>query len=132
MKHIVYILLALSLELTAIGPASGTPTAPPPDEVFAGYKLIEQWRIEEAGTLAKKLLDKYPESGDAHFLSARVEFLRGNYEYARKILTRVGGNHAPVREFKKLVRTPMMRQNCSSPGSRNISSFTSSRAPMKF
>ena len=104
MKRIVYILLALSLELTAIGPASGTPTATPPDEVFAGYKLIEQWRIEEAGTLAEKLLDKYPESGDAHFLSARVEFLRGNYEYARKILTRVGGNHAPVREFKKLVQ----------------------------
>ncbi len=104
MKRIVYILLALSLELTAIGPASGTPTVTPPDEVFAGYKLIEQWRIEEAGTLAEKLLDKYPESGDAHFLSARVEFLRGNYEYARKILTRVGGNHAPVREFKKLVQ----------------------------
>ena len=104
MKRIAYILLALSLELTAIGPASGTPTATPPDEVFAGYKLIEQWRVEEAGTLAEKLLDKYPESGDAHFLNARVEFLRGNYEYARKILTRVGGNHAPVREFKKLVQ----------------------------
>ena len=84
-------------------PVIAAPVVAPPEEVFAGHKLIEDWSIREAGTFTNILLKKYPESGDAYFLKARVEFSKGNYGYAVKILNRVGENHSEVSKFKKLV-----------------------------
>ena len=84
-------------------PVIAAPVVAPPEEVFVGHKLIEDWSIREAETFTNILLKKYPESGDAYFLKARVEFSKGNYGYAVKILNRVGENHSEVSKFKKLV-----------------------------
>jgi len=89
--------------LTLVLPATAAPVSVPPEEVFAGHKLIEDWSIGEAESFANTFLKKYPESGDAYFLKARVEFSKGNYEYAVKILNQVEGNHNEVSEFKRLV-----------------------------
>lgn len=83
--------------------ATAAPVNAPPEGVFAGHKLIDDWRIEEAEAFIDTLLKKYPDSGDVYFLKARVEFRKGNYEYAVKILKRVGESHREVREFKQLV-----------------------------
>ena len=73
-------------------------------EVTEGYLLIDQWRFEEAEQQTQKLLEQYPNSGDVHFLSARVEFYKGNYEKAWKILETVDDQYHTVKEFKALVR----------------------------
>ncbi len=75
----------------------------PPEEVYAGHKLIDDWNTEAAEHFTNTLLKKYPKSGDAYFLKARVEFLKGNHELATKILKQVTGNHSEVHEFKNLV-----------------------------
>ena len=75
----------------------------PPEEVYAGHKLIDDWNTEAAEHFTNTLLKKYPESGDAYFLKARVEFLKGNHELAAKILKQVTGKHSEVHEFKNLV-----------------------------
>lgn len=72
-------------------------------EVTEGYLLIDQWRFEEAETQTQKLLKQYPNSGDVHFLNARVEFYKGNYEKASKILETVEDQYHTVKEFKTLV-----------------------------
>ncbi len=72
-------------------------------EVTEGYLLIDQWRFEEADAVTQKLLKRYPNSGDVHFLNARVEFYKGNYEKAWKILETVDDQYHTVREFKTLV-----------------------------
>ena len=76
-----------------------------PKEVLEGHKLIDDWNIEKAEFFSNNLLGKYPKSGDAHFLKARVEFLKGNHAHAVKILKQVADNHSEVRTFKKLVYT---------------------------
>ncbi|MDH5762078.1 MAG: tetratricopeptide repeat protein [Nitrospinota bacterium] len=73
-------------------------------EVTEGYVLIDQWRFEEAEAQTQKLLEKYPNSGDVHFLYARVEFYKGNYEKAWKILETVDDKYHTVKEFKTLVK----------------------------
>ncbi|SVB46747.1 uncharacterized protein METZ01_LOCUS199601, partial [marine metagenome] len=84
-------------------PVTAAPLPVTPKEVFAGHKLIEDWSISEAESFTNILLKKYPKSGDAYFLKARVEFLKGNYEYTVKILNQVGGNYSEVNKFKDLV-----------------------------
>ena len=75
----------------------------PQEKVHAGHKLIDDWDIKAAELFTNKLLKKYPESGDAYFLKARVEFLKGNHELAAKILKQVTGSHSEVHELKNLV-----------------------------
>ncbi|MDH5458038.1 MAG: DUF3808 domain-containing protein, partial [Nitrospinota bacterium] len=72
-------------------------------EVTEGYLLIDQWRFEEAEETTQNLLKQYPNSGDVHFLNARVEFYKGNYEKAWKILETVDDQYHTVKEFKTLV-----------------------------
>ncbi|QPJ65506.1 MAG: tetratricopeptide repeat protein [Candidatus Nitrohelix vancouverensis] len=74
-----------------------------PDAVFKGHELVGDWAIEEADELAEALIKKYPSSGDAYFLKARVEFFKGNYEVAADIMKQVGGQHENVEEFRTLV-----------------------------
>ena len=74
------------------------------EEVTEAYILIDQWRFEEAEAQTQKLLKQYPSSGDVHFLYARVEFYKGNYEKAWQILETVDDKYHTVKEFKTLVR----------------------------
>jgi len=93
----------LTVLLNGLTPsANAAPVEVPPNQVFKGYELVEDWRIAEADTLAKSLLEQFPQSGDVRFLQARVEFFKGNYEYAWKILKPVEDKHDSVREFKSL------------------------------
>ncbi|MGK0179567.1 MAG: hypothetical protein ACI8PD_001368, partial [Nitrospinales bacterium] len=71
---------------------SGTTSAAPTftDKMLKGYELAQDWDLIAAQKLSHSLLKKHPESGDAHFLSARIEFLKGNYERAWEVLERVG------------------------------------------
>jgi len=98
------LLMALTALLLGANPA-GTAAADEidPEQFFAGYKLVEDWRIQEADTLVQSLLKQFPQSGDARFLQARVEFFKGNYDYAWKILQPVEEKHPSVKEFKNLV-----------------------------
>lgn len=73
------------------------------EEVFTGHQLIDDWSIKEAESFTDILIKKYPKSGDAYFLKARVEFSKGNYKHAIKILNQVGDSHSKVLKFKKLV-----------------------------
>ncbi|MEE2987088.1 MAG: hypothetical protein VX667_04785, partial [Nitrospinota bacterium] len=75
-----------------------------PDEIFDGHKLIEDWDIAEAERLTLRLLENYPESGDAHFLNARVQFMTGHYDFAWNILKQVEDSHRSVKEFKTLAK----------------------------
>ncbi len=74
-----------------------------PRQVFEGNELVEDWRISEADTLVKSLLQKFPQSGDVRFLQAKVEFFKGNYDSAWKALKPVEAKHRSVQEFKSLV-----------------------------
>jgi len=103
MNRILKILTAWLTSLVLTLPVFADPVVVPPEKVFAGHKLIEDWNIVEAESFTNNLLKKYPESGDTHFLKARVEFSKGNYEYAVKILNQVEGNHSEVSKFKELV-----------------------------
>lgn len=73
-----------------------------PEKLFHGYQLVEEWKIDQADALAKALLKEYPKSGDAHFLHARVEFFKGNFDFAWKILQQVDDSERSVKEFKIL------------------------------
>jgi tetratricopeptide (TPR) repeat protein len=68
-----------------------------------GHALLDQWQVTEAEALAQSLLKAEPNSGDAHFLQARVLFLKGQYEQAWKILQPVSDRHRAVAEFKTLL-----------------------------
>jgi len=83
------------------GTASAAPTLT--EQVFKGYELAQDWDLIAAEKLTNSLLMEHPESGDAHFLNARIEFLKGNYERAWEILKRVGASYKEVAEFKELV-----------------------------
>ncbi len=74
-----------------------------PEAIYEGHRLVEDWRIQEADAYAQKLMKANPKSGDVHFLQARVEFFKGNYDYAWKLLKRVDSTRDVVREFKSLV-----------------------------
>nr|MBC8285125.1 hypothetical protein [Nitrospinota bacterium] len=74
-------------------------------KVFTGYELAQDWDLVAAEKISDTLLKEHPESGDAHFLRARIEFLKGNYERSWKILQKVGDNFKEVADFKKLVNS---------------------------
>ena len=88
---------------TLVFPITTSAIGLPPEEIYAGHKLIEDWDTATAEQFTNTLLKKYPESGDVYFLKARVEFLKGNHKLAAKILKQVTGNHDEVQELKKLV-----------------------------
>ena len=73
------------------------------DEVYRGYQLVQDWDLVSAEKLSQQLLKEYPESGDAHFLQARIEFMKGNYERSWKILRHIGDDFKEVKDFKKHV-----------------------------
>lgn len=93
-------LLLLTVLLFTGVPAYGKPGI---EEAQTGHSLLEQWRIAEADALAQSLMQYYPESGDAHFLKARVQFFKGQYDDAWKTLKRVSEKQGVVKEFKTLV-----------------------------
>ena len=73
------------------------------DKMLTGYELAQDWDLIAAEELSNSLLENHPESGDAHFLSARIEFLKGNYNRASEILERVGDSYEEVSDFKNRV-----------------------------
>ena len=101
MKKISNILLVLVLVFA--GSQNSFASLPVSDEVYRGYQLVQDWDIASAEKLSKQLLKKYPDSGDAHFLQARIEFMKGNYERSWDILRQVGDNFKEVKEFKNHV-----------------------------
>ena len=70
----------LLLALLHIGTEKSFASLTISDEIYRGYQLVQDWDITSAEKLSQQLLKKYPESGDAHFLQARIEFMKGNYE----------------------------------------------------
>lgn len=102
MKQTIRILTILLISFLSTAAVTADPVGAPQKEVFKGHQLIDDWNIREAESFTNILIKKYPESGDAYFLKARVEFLKGNYEYAVKILTKVEGDHTEVTKFKQL------------------------------
>ena len=95
--------LGFLLILLFSGPQTSFASLPVSDEVYSGYQLVQDWDITAAEKLSHQLLTKYPDSGDAHFLQARIEFMKGNYERSWKILRHVGDDFAQVKEFKNRV-----------------------------
>ena len=95
------LLILLLLVLSTPGLSFSKPTLT--QKVFIGYELTQDWDLLAAEKLSKSLLKEHPESGDAHFLSARIEFLKGNYEHSWEILKKVGNNFKEVADFKKRV-----------------------------
>ena len=93
----------LALVLLLCGTEKSFASLPVPDEIYRGYQLLQDWDITSAEKLSKQLLKKYPNSGDAHFLQARIEFMKGNYERSWNILRLVGDNFEQVKEFKSHV-----------------------------
>ena len=75
--------IILLLSIPGISLAKQTLT----QKVFTGYELAQDWDLVSAEKLSQALLNEHPDSGDAHFLSARIEFLKGNYENSWKIKT---------------------------------------------
>ncbi|MBI5426965.1 MAG: tetratricopeptide repeat protein [Nitrospinae bacterium] len=95
------ILIAVCLAVLLLaGPGRGDVG---PEEAKLGYSLLDQWRVEEADTLARSLVKANPDSGDAHFLDARVQFYKGNYGQAANILKTLSDSQRTVRDFKSLV-----------------------------
>ena len=90
----------LILTFVLMGVAHGKPDI---EDALQGHSLLEQWRVDEADALAQSLLQYYPESGDAHFLKARVLFFKGQYDAAGKTLKQLSDNQPRVKEFKSLV-----------------------------
>jgi len=99
-KNYFKILLVLVLLFAS---EKGFASLPVSDEVYRGYQLVQDWDIASAEKLSQQLLKEHPESGDAHFLQARIEFMKGNYERSWKILRQVGDNFKEVKEFKEHV-----------------------------
>ena len=101
MKNILKNLLAITLLLLTTGNSFASLQVS--DEVYRGYQLVQDWDLASAEKLSEQLLKEYPESGDAHFLQARIEFMKGNYEQSWKILRQIGDNFTEVKEFKRHV-----------------------------
>lgn len=73
-------------------------------QIQKGQLLLEEWRIEEAETFLRPLLKKFPQSGDVHFLNARLQFLKGRYDLAGEILNHISDRQSHIVEFKSLVK----------------------------
>ncbi|MEK9629420.1 MAG: tetratricopeptide repeat protein [Nitrospinota bacterium] len=101
MMNIMKTVIVLLLLFLTPGISLSEPTLT--QKVLIGYELAQDWDLKAAEKLSNKLLKEYPKSGDAHFLSARIEFLKGNYERSWEILKRVGDNFKEIEDFKKRV-----------------------------
>ena len=101
MKNVLKLLLAIILLLVEAG--NSFSALPISEEVYRGYQLVQDWDITSAEKLSEQLLKEYPESGDAHFLQARIEFMKGNYERSWKILRLIGDSFKEIKEFKSHV-----------------------------
>ena len=95
--------ILLAFVLVFAGNQKSFAALPVSDEIYLGYQLVQDWDIASAEKLSKQLLKKYPESGDAHFLQARIEFMKGNYDRSWNILRQVEDNFEQVKEFKSHV-----------------------------
>ena len=62
------LLIILLLSIPGISLAKPTLT----QKVFTGYELAQDWDLVSAEKLSQALLSEHPDSGDAHFLSARI------------------------------------------------------------
>jgi tetratricopeptide (TPR) repeat protein len=99
--NIFFSLLLGTILLSIFSNASAMPTLT--EKVLKGYELSQDWDLNSAEKLSNSLIKDHPKSGDAHFLNARIEFLKGNYEHSWRILERVGDSYEEVMEFKKRV-----------------------------
>ena len=104
MKRIRLILPAICLWALSAVSALCVPYQSVPEQVYKGNELIEDWDIEAAGELALSLIEKYPDSGDAHFLLARTDFFKGDYARAVERLNHIEGADRSVKEFISLAR----------------------------
>jgi len=94
----------LLLACLLLAPVQARAEAPPlPENLILGQRLLEDWQVTKAEGVAGDLVRHYPDSGDAQFLKARVEFFKGNYGFAGKLLERIDGKAAEVKEMKALV-----------------------------
>ena len=91
------------LTLLSLVDAHSESVPPASEDIFVGHNLIGNWQISEADAYVQGLQKTHPNSGDVYFLQARVEFFKGNYEYAEKLLGRIGNNQRRVKEFKSPV-----------------------------
>lgn len=98
MKNVLKALLSISLLLSGQGNSFASSSVS--DSVHQGYQLVQDWDIASAEKISEQLLETHPKSGDAHFLQARIEFMKGNYERSWKILRQVGDSFREVKEFK--------------------------------
>ena len=99
--NIFFSLLLGTILLSLFSNASAMPTLT--EKVLKGYELSQDWDLNSAEKLSNSLIKDHPKSGDAHFLNARIEYLKGNYEHSWRILKRVGDSYEEVMEFKKRV-----------------------------
>ncbi len=97
-----YLLLIILLNIPAIALPS-IAKAGLQEDLYQGYELVDQWRIDEAEAYVEGLEKTYPNSGDVYFLKSRVEFFKGNYAKAWSILKDVDDTETVVKEFKGLV-----------------------------
>lgn len=104
MKHGLNALILFAWLLAVSTGWHGVAWADLKSDVTEGYQLIDQWRFEEAEAHIQALLQQYPNSGDVHFINARMEFYKGNYEAAWKILETVDDKYHTVQTFKTLVK----------------------------
>ncbi|PIR00794.1 MAG: hypothetical protein COV66_05070 [Nitrospinae bacterium CG11_big_fil_rev_8_21_14_0_20_45_15] len=104
MKSIPFFLFISLFLFSALTHTVDAEIMPVPDQVYTGHELINDWDIEQAEKLALSLLEKFPESGDAHFLLARIDFFKSNYALAVDRLKHVGGSHQEVTEFKMMAK----------------------------
>ncbi len=98
-----YFINLLVLTLFLLGTEKSFASLSVSDEVYRGYQLVRDWDIASAEKLSQQLLREHPESGDAHFLQARIEFMKGNYQLSWKILQQIGDNFKEIKEFKNHV-----------------------------
>ncbi len=98
---VLKVLLALALLFAGTEKSFGS--LPVADEIYRGYQLVQDWDIASAEKFSEQLLKKYPESGDAHLLQARVEFMKGNYDRSWNILRQIGNNMEQIKKFKNHV-----------------------------
>ena len=64
----LFIILLLNIPGTSLAKPTLT------QKIFTGYELAQDWDLVSAEKLSQSLLNEHPDSGDAHFLSARIEF----------------------------------------------------------
>ena len=73
--NIFFSLLLGAILFSLLSNASAMPTLT--EKVLKGYELAQDWDLNSAEKLSNSLIKDHPKSGDAHFLNARIEYLKG-------------------------------------------------------